>query len=254
MSITTEEEFLGIQRAGQAVGLTLRKMQEYAQAGMSTRELDEYGAHLLMQTGAKSAPKLTYGFPGWTCVSLNHEIAHGIPSPDSFLQEGDLVNIDVSAEVDGYFADNGCSFVLGKDTQYLQPLVNASKDCLFTAINHIRGGVQIAHVGRIIELEAKKRGYRVIKNLVGHGIGRSLHEEPQEIPCYYDKSVTGRFKKNSVVAIETFISTKTSFAQEKGDGWTYITRDGSFVAQHEHTIMVTDTKAIILTQANQLWN
>ncbi len=252
MSITTEAELQGMQKASEAVGTTLRKMREYARPGMSTKELDLYGAELLKELGAKSAPKVTYGFPGWTCISVNHEIAHGIPSASTFLHEGDLVNIDVSAEVDGYFADNGGSFILGRDLQGLQPLVDTSRTCLLKAIEQIKGGVKIADIGRFIELEAKKKGFRVIKNLVGHGIGRSLHEEPTEIPCYYDKFNSRRFKKNTVVAIETFISTRTSYAQEKGDGWTYISKDGSFVAQHEHTILITDAQPLILTKANQL--
>jgi methionyl aminopeptidase len=250
MSITTESELLGMQAVSEAVGLTLKKMREYARPGMSTLELDEYGGHLLAGLGAQSAPRVTYGFPGWTCISLNHEIAHGVPSADVRLREGDLVNIDVSAELDGYFGDNGGSFVLGRDHRNLQPLVEASQRSLRKALAQVRGGVKIADIGRIIELEAKKSGYRVIRNLVGHGIGRSLHEAPHEIPCYYDRYNATRFRKNAVVAIETFVSTKALYATEKGDGWTYVTADGSFVAQHEHTIVVTDAHPLILTAAN----
>ena len=110
--------------------------------------------------------------------------------------------------------------------------------------------MKIADIGRIIESEAKRSGFRVIRNLVGHGIGRSLHEAPHEIPCYYDRHNAARFRKNAVVAIETFVSTKALYATEKGDGWTYVTADGSFVAQHEHTIVVTDAQPLILTAAN----
>jgi methionyl aminopeptidase len=110
--------------------------------------------------------------------------------------------------------------------------------------------MRIAELGKLIENEAKKLGYKVIKNLVGHGVGRSLHEEPKEIPCYYDRYNKTRFRKNSVVAIETFISTGSSYAYDKGDGWTFITKDGSYVAQHEHTIVITDEKAVILTESN----
>jgi methionyl aminopeptidase len=254
MSISSQTDLSGIQKVSEAVGVTLRKMREFARPGMSTAALDAYGGAMLKQFGAKSAPKVTYGFPGCTCISLNHEIAHGIPSEKVILKEGDLVNIDVSAELDGYYADNGGSFVLGKDIYNLLPLVEASKKSLFSAIQQISGGVKIADIGRIIETEAKRSGFKVIKNLVGHGVGRSLHEAPHEIPCYYDRFNHTRFKKNTVVAIETFISTKASFAHEKGDGWTYITTDGSYVAQHEHTIIVTDKKPIILTAANQIWN
>ena len=252
MSITTYTELEGMKKISEAVAATLKQMREYARPGMTTKELDEYGATVLRQYGARSAPKLTYGFPGWTCISLNNEIAHGIPSDKVKLREGDLINIDVSAELDGFWADNGGSFVLGKDIHQHNALVEASRQILHKAIQQIRGGVRIADVGKLIETEAKNAGYKVIRNLVGHGVGRSLHEAPSEIPCFYDKANTLRFKKNSTVAIETFISTKAAYAHDKGDGWTLVTRDGSFVAQHEHTILVTDDVPVILTEANEI--
>ena len=253
MSITSQAELAGLQRISEAVGTTLKQMREYAQPGMTTKEVDEYGGRILAALGAKSAPRLTYGFPGWTCISVNNEIAHGIPSADKLLQHGDLVNIDVSAELDGYWADNGGSFVLGTDIYQHQPLVDASRQILRTALGRIRGGVRIADIGGLIETEARKAGYQVIKNLVGHGIGRSLHEEPKEIPCYYDRYNQKRFKKNSVVAVETFISTRATLAHQLNDGWTLATKDGSFVAQHEHTIVITDGAPLILTEANRIW-
>ena len=253
MSITSQAELIGLQQISQAVATTLRQMRAYARPGISTQELDEYGGRLLAEWGAKSAPKLTYGFPGWTCISVNNEVAHGIPSASRTLREGDLVNIDVSAELNGYWADNGGSFVLGADLHQHQPLVDASRQILRTALHQIRGGVRIAEIGRLIETEARKAGYKVIKNLVGHGVGRSLHEEPSEIPCYYDRHNLKRFKKNSVVAVETFISTRATFAHQAPDGWTLVTRDGSFVAQHEHTIVITNGRPIILTEANNIW-
>jgi methionyl aminopeptidase len=252
MSIESNKDLAGMQRISEIVGIALRKMREHARPGMSTGELDEYGAGILQQYGARSAPQISYGFPGATCISVNHEACHGIPSGNVFLQEGDLVNVDVSAELDGYFGDNGGSFVLGKDIHNHNKLVDSSRRILMMAINRIKGGVRIAEIGRFIETEARKDGFRVIRNIVGHGIGRSLHEEPFEIPCFYDRFNTARFKKNSVVAIETFISTRASQVSEKGDGWTLITKDGSFVAQHEHTIIVTDTKPVILTKANRI--
>ncbi|GAB2456180.1 methionine aminopeptidase 2 [Hymenobacter qilianensis] len=253
MSITSHADLAGLQRISEAVGITLKQMREYAEPGMTTKELDEYGGRMLAAMGAKSAPRLTYGFPGWTCISVNNEVAHGIPSARKVLQEGDLVNIDVSAELGGYWADNGGSFVLGADIHQHQPLVDASRQILRTALSGIRGGVRIADIGGLIEAEARKLGYRVIKNLVGHGIGRSLHEEPTEIPCYYDRYNRKRFKMNSVVAVETFISTRATFAHPLSDGWTLTTKDGSFVAQHEHTIVITDDEPLILTAANRIW-
>ena len=254
MSITTEDEKTGMQQASDAVAITLRKMREFAKLGMSTKELDEYGGELLTQMGAKSAPKLTYDFPGYTCISINEEAAHGVPSVDKILKEGDLVNIDVSAELNGYWADNGGSFVLGEDIHGHGKLVAASKEILKKAISNIKGGVRISEIGRLIETEAKKAGYTVIKNLTGHGVGRSLHEEPHEIANYCDRYNTTRFRKNSVVAIETFISTKSTIADTQADGWTLSGNKGGFVAQHEHTIMVTGGVPEILTAQNGIWD
>lgn len=250
MSISSQIEMTGMKTISEAVAITLKEMREYAKVGMSTKDLDEYGRTVLEKFGARSAPKLTYGFPGWTCISVNNEIAHGIPSTTTILREGDLVNIDVSAELNGFWSDNGGSFVLGNDTQGHGALVEASKAILHKAIAAVKPGMRIAELGRLIQGEAAKRGYKVIRNLVGHGIGRSLHEAPKEIPCYYDPFNTGRFKKNSVVAIETFISTGATQAQEKGDGWTFITKDGSYVAQHEHTLVISEGGALVLTTSN----
>lgn len=250
MSITSHLELTGMQKVSEAVAETLRQMREYARPGMNTADLDEFGGKLLTAFGAKSAPKQTYGFPGYTCISLNHEVAHGIPSPNKIMQEGDLINIDVSAELNGFWSDNGGSFVLGKDLNGHHALVEASRKILNLAISNIRGGVKIADIGKLIEREAAKKGYRVIRNLVGHGVGRSLHEEPTEIPNYYDRTLKTRFRKNTTVAIETFISTGAGYAKDSGDGWTFITGDKSYVAQHEHTILITEQDAMILTAAN----
>ena len=254
MSITSNAELEGMQQISEAVAVTLRKMREYAQPGMSTKELDTYGGQILKEYGARSAPKLTYGFPGWSCISVNREVAHGIPSDKKILKDGDLINIDVSAELNGFWSDNGGSFVLGNDIHNHKPLVEASRQILYKAINQIKGGIRIADIGKLIEDEARKSGYKVIKNLVGHGVGRSLHEEPNEIPCFNDRFNRQRFKTNSVVAVETFISTRANHAHDSGDGWTLVTKDGSFVAQHEHTIMITDGKPVIFTAQNQIWD
>lgn len=254
MSITNEAELAGMQKVSEAVALTLKAMREYAAPGMTTKELDDYGGQLLNDMGAKSAPYLTYGFPGWTCISVNNEFCHGIPSGQRTLAEGDLVNIDVSAELDGFWSDNGGSFVLGQDINHHEKLVGASKAILQKAIQHIKGGVRIADIGALIETEARKKGYKVIKNLTGHGVGRSLHEAPHEIANFKDRTNHGRFKKNSVVAIETFIATTSTYAETLADGWTMAGNKGGFMAQHEHTIVVTDGAPVILTAMNDIWN
>lgn len=254
MSITKESELAGMKKISEIVAQTLREMRNYARPGMSTKQLDQFGATILSDFGARSAPFLTYKFPGWTCISVGNEFCHGIPSASRILKDGDLINIDVSAELNGFWSDNGASFVLGEDKRGHQKLVDASREILKKAINNIKTGVRISDIGHLIESDAKKRGFRVIKNLTGHGIGRSLHEEPSAIANYKERYNTARFKKNSVVAIETFISTNSSFAVTKNDGWTMVGDKGGYMAQHEHTIVVTDGMPIILTGMNGLWN
>ena len=254
MSITAESELIGMKKISEAVALTLKEMSNFARPGMTTKELDDYGGQILKDLGAKSAPFLTYGFPGYTCISVNNEFCHGIPSDKRILNEGDLINIDVSAELDGFWSDNGGSFILGEDINQHQKLVEASRQILQKAILLIKGGVRISDIGNLIETEAKKRGFKVIKNLTGHGIGRSLHEAPHEIANYRDKYNTQRFRKNDVVAIETFISTRSTYAETLNDGWTMVGDKGGYMAQHEHTIVVTDGKPLILTEMNGIWN
>lgn len=243
-----------MKKASEAVAHTLKEMCKHAKPGMSTRELDDFGAKILRNFGANSAPYVTYKFPGWTCISVDKEFCHGIPSSNRILKEGDLINIDVSAELGGFFSDNGASFILGEDVHGHQKLVAASEEILHKAIHAIKGGVRIADIGHLIETEAKQRGYKVIKNLTGHGIGHSLHEAPSEIANYRDRFNTKRFKKNSVVAIETFISTASTYAETLNDGWTMVGNKGGYMAQHEHTIMVTDGAPMILTEMNGIWN
>ncbi len=254
MSISNEAELSGMKKASEAVACTLKEMRNYAQPGITTRQLDDFGAAILADFGARSAPLLTYRFPGCTCISVNNEFCHGIPSPTRILQEGDLVNIDVSAELNGFWSDNGSSFVLGEDIHQHQKLIDASKQILHKAIYNIKGGVRISDIGHLIETEARKHGYKVIKNLTGHGIGRSLHEEPGAIANFRDRFNHTRFRKNAVVAIETFISTTSTYAETLQDGWTMVGNRGGYMAQHEHTIVVTDGKPIVLTEMNGIWN
>lgn len=254
MSIANDTELEGMKAAAEAVAITLKEMTAFAKPGISTKELDDFGLRILESYGAKSAPLLTYNFPGATCISVDKEFCHGIPAAGRILQEGELINIDVSAELNGFWADNGCSFVIGKDIHGHQKLVDASKMILQKAIDKIRGGVKIADVGRLMESEAKKQGYKVIRNLAGHGVGRSLHEAPNEILNYGERMDMRRFRKNSVVAIETFISTRSSYAETGADGWTMTGDRGGYMAQHEHTIVVTEGKPIILTAMNGIWN
>lgn len=250
MSIKNQAELTGLQKASQAVARTLKAMMAYARPGMSTRQLDKFGAACLRQYGATSAPNKAYGFPGYTCISVNQEFCHGIPGP-RVLQPGDLVNIDVSAEVNGFWADNGASFVLGPDVYGHQQLVNASQYILNKAISQIRAGVAIAQIGQLMHTEALKRGYQVIKNLTGHGVGRKLHEAPDNLANYKIRGDRRRFEANMVIALETFIATHSSQAVTLPDGWTMVGNRGGYMAQHEHTLVVQANRPpLVLTAQN----
>lgn len=254
MLIANDIELKGISLVSEIVAITLKKMREYCAPGMSTKDLDDFGKKILSEHGAKSAPSLAYNFPGCTCISINNEIAHGVPSLKKILKEGDLINIDVSAELNGFWSDNGGSFVLGNDLHNHSHLVNTSKEILRLAIDKISDGIKISDIGKLIHNEAKKYGFMVIKNLTGHGVGRSLHEYPKEIANYPDLLDWRKFKKGHVVAIETFISTKSNYTTTESDGWTLIGDKGGFTAQHEHTIIITDKKPQILTLKNGIWD
>lgn len=254
MLIKTKEELEGIRKAGFIAGEILKKMRLLCSPDMTTKQLDQYGAQLMSEYGVRSAPMLAYKFPGFTCISVNEVVAHGIPSTNIKMKQGDLINIDVSIEANGYWADNGGSFVLGGLSSPFDHLIETSKNILQQAIGSARHGTRIAELGGLIHTEAKKAGYTVIKNLTGHGVGRSLHEEPRSIANYRDAFNFRRFKENEVVAIETFISTQSQFTQTDSDGWTLRGNKGGFVAQHEHTILVTQGEAEILTLNNEIWS
>jgi len=250
MTVKSKEDLDGLMAAGSAVANVLKKMTAYTEVGMSTKELDEYGGKLLAEYGCSSAPMRDYKFPGYTCISVNHEVCHGIPSENTIIKEGDLVNIDVSGELGGYYGDNGNSFVIGEDIQGLQPLVDASREILNKAIGIIKHRVKVADIGGLIHTEARKKGYTVIKNLCGHGIGRKLHDGHIELANFRDRLNRSRLNLNTVIALETFISTKANFVQQQKDGWTMMSKDKSFVTQHEHTIVVRDGFPILTTIEN----
>lgn len=246
MSIKDENDLTCLRRVGKVVADTLRLMLDAARDGMTTRELDRIGETYFQSCGARSAPELTYDFPGATCISVNNEVAHGIPG-DRVLRSGDLLNVDVSLELDGYFADTGASICIEPAARELTALCAASREILLRAVHGIKAGNRLNRIGRIIETEAKQRGYTTILNLAGHGVGSALHEEPYDLVNYYNPGDHRLAGRGQVVAIETFISTGARYASEAADGWTLLTGDGSFVAQNEHTIVITDRDPIILT-------
>jgi len=246
MTIETAQDLEGLKAIGGIVATVLQKMMDYAEPGMTTAELDAYGGRLLEAYGARSAPRLTYNFPGHTCISLNEEAAHGIPGARS-IKAGDLVNIDVSAELGGYWGDTGGSFVVPPIAPAKQRICEATKLALSRAMQAARAGQPLNHIGRAIEKTAKEKGYRVIKNLCSHGVGRSLHEEPKEIPGYFVPHDRRVLHEGQVITIEPFLSTRSRYVSEAADGWTLVGQRGNLSAQYEHSMVITRGEPIILT-------
>ena len=231
---------------GRICAETLRKMMNAAQAGMTTRELDEIGRAFLEGEGARSAPQVTYGFPGATCISVSPVIAHGIPD-SHVLCDGELIHIDVSAELDGYYADTGASMIVSKRERQLEKLLDATKAALTKALHAARAGSPLNGIGRTVQNEARRRGFNVIYDLTGHGIGRRLHESPQEILNFHNPNDRRTLNEGLVLAIEPFLTTGIGRVVEETDGWSLRTMDRSVAAQFEHTIIVTRNEPIILT-------
>jgi methionyl aminopeptidase len=246
MTADSEKDIRHLKAIGKICALALKKMMKHAKPGMTTAELDDIGAEFLKKEGARSAPQAMYKFPGATCISVSPVIAHGIPG-SYVLKEGDLINIDVSAELDGYFGDTGASMVVAKRIPEIEKMFEATKSALHKAIHAARTGEPLNGIGKTIQEEARRRGYNIIYDLTGHGIGKSLHEEPSAI-YNFDKSDDRRtLKEGWVLAIEPFLTTGRGRVVEEKDRWSLRTVDRAIAAQFEHTIIVTKNEPIILT-------
>ncbi|RKN72382.1 type I methionyl aminopeptidase [Paenibacillus ginsengarvi] len=249
MTIENEQDWEGLRRIGRIVAQVRDTMLRRIEAGMTTKQLDEIGEALLRQYGANPAPRKEYGFPGTTCISVGDVAAHGIPGSKK-LRPGDIVNVDVSAELDGYYADTGATIVVAgeaADRELKLRLVASSSKALEAGMAEAKSGAKLNRIGRAIEREARASGFRVIRNLAGHGIGRKLHEEPGDITNFENKRDGRLLRNGSVLAIETFLSTGAEYVVEEEDGWTIRTPDRSLVAQFEHTVVVTKEGPVILT-------
>lgn len=247
MTVQTEAELEALRRVGHIVRLALEAMRRGVRPGVTTAELDAIGAAMLHAHGAQSAPMLVYGFPGENCISVNQEAVHGIPSSRA-LQPGDLVKLDVTAELDGYMADAAISVPLDPSTRTVRSLAACAEAAFWKALPGARAGRKINEIGRAIEGEVRKRGFNVLPELFSHGVGRSIHEDPS-FPQYYDPRFPGRFAEGQVVTIEPIISAGIPRSKQEDDGWTISTADGSLSAHYEHTVVITRGRPILLTAA-----
>ena len=254
MTADTDQDIAALKRIGRICAHILRQMMKAARPGMSTGELDNYGRELLKAAGARSAPELAYDYPGATCISVCPVIAHGIPG-DHVLEAGELIHIDVSAELDGYFADTGASMCVPGGNEAgtaarapeVQRMLEATRAALSRAMTAARAGQPLNGIGRAVELEARKSGYNVIRELTGHGIGHHLHEAPGEIWNFPDPRDRRILQEGAVLAIEPFLTLGQGRIREMRDGWSLRTADNTPAAQFEHTIVVRRGHPIIVT-------
>lgn len=246
MTADSEIDIKHLKAIGRICALALKKMMKHAVPGITTGELDDIGREFLDKEGAKSAPQTMYKFPGATCISISPIIAHGIPG-DHVLKEGELINIDVSAELDGYFADTGGSMVVSKHIPEVEKLLEATRSALAKALSVARAGQPINNIGKTIQQEAINNGFNVIYDLTGHGIGHQLHEKPSAVYNFYKPDDRRILNEGLVLAIEPFLTTGKGHVVEKKDGWSLQTIDKTIASQFEHTIIVTKNEPIILT-------
>lgn len=248
MIIKTDEEFQGMKEIGQICGRVLKETIQFAKVGMTTKEVDDFAGKKLEEYGAVSAPISEYDFPGYTCISINEEVAHGIPG-SRVIESGDIVNIDVSATKNGFYADTGLSFIAGESTnEKKQRVIDVCEMAFEEAMKKVKPGAKVSQIGRAVHNTARKNGLTVIKNLTGHGVGRSLHEDPKHVMNYFDPADKSILREGMVLAIEPFISSNATLVTDGKDDWAFETKDGSFVAQKEHTVLVTKDGPVLLTE------
>ena len=254
ITIKSSQELDLMRRAGQVVGLTKARLMEAVAPGISTRELDRIAENEITRLGAIPSFKGYMGaastpFPATICVSLNAEIVHGIPG-GRVLSEGDIVSVDVGAIVDGFHGDSAFTIGVGRITEEAQRLIEATRESLKYGIAEARAGMRVGDVSAAVQSYAEGLGYSVVRQYVGHGIGRALHEEPQ-VPNY---GLAGRgplLRKGMTIAIEPMLNIGGWETMQLDDGWTVVTADGSLSAHFEDTVAITEDGAEVLTSAER---
>ena len=245
MSIESAVDFAGMQRVGRIVATTIAEMAFVARVGMTTAELDAVAASTFKRFGARSAPQLVYGFPGVTCISVNDEIVHGIPGPRR-LEPGDVMKVDVTAELGGYIADAATTILLPPIKPTATRLKQAASDALRAALRVARTGERVSVIGKAVESEARRSGFAVVRELCGHGVGRKIHEHPS-VPNYEDLFSRDMLTEGLVIAVEPMLTELPSRAVQSDDGWTIRTRSGCLAVHEEHTIVIREGTPLVVT-------
>jgi methionyl aminopeptidase len=247
VSIKSQSEFDKLRVIGKIVRKALDEMAEAVRPGVTTAELDEIGGSVLSAHGAESAPPKVYGFPSAVCISVNDEAIHGIPG-NRILQAGDLVKLDLVAEKDGFFADAAVTARVGPVSPTADALVRCAESAFHHGAKTARAGNRVYEIGRAVEREVRRSGFSVMRELCGHGVGRTIHEEPS-VPNYHEPRCRSRLTNGLVITIEPIISAGMGRGELQRDQWTVRTADRSLSAHFEHTIAIMKNGPILLTAA-----
>ena len=245
INIRSKKEIGKISKAAEVVKNLLNDIEDMIKPGISTIDLDRFAEKYIIDNGAIPGFKGLYGFPATLCVSLNDEVVHGIPG-NRALKEGDIIGIDVGSIFDGFYGDHAKTFPVGSISSDNKKLIDVTKECLIKGINEAKPGNRIGDIGSAIQVHAESFGFGVVKELVGHGIGEKLHEDPQ-IPNYGLKNTGPIIEEGMCFAIEPMINFGSEQIYTKSDNWTVCTKDGSSSAHFEHTITINADGAQILT-------
>lgn len=246
--LKTARELEDMAKACKISALALKAAQKYMRAGVTTKEIDDAIAREIVGYGAKASFLGYNGFPASACISLNNQVIHGIPSHDVVLKDGDIVSVDVGAFYDGYHGDNAYTYFVGDATEDAKRLLAVTQQCLLKAIEQAKPGNRVGDIGNAVESYARSFSYGVVKDYVGHGVGKSLHEDP-EVPNYGHKGRGIRLVEGMTLAIEPMINIVGDDVKTLADGWTVLTASGSLSAHFEHTVVITSSGAKILTKA-----
>jgi methionyl aminopeptidase len=245
MSINGPEELEFLRAAGAVVRAVLEAMKREVRPGITTGELDGIGAKVIAENGARSAPAMVYGFPGFNCISLNEEAVHGIPG-ERALRDGDLLKLDVTVEKNGFMADAAETVAVGAVSKEAERLMNCARRAFEKAMLVARAGFRVSEIGRAVEKEVRREGFSVIRELGGHGIGRTIHEEPR-VPNFADPEARQVLTEGLVITVEPIIAAGSGRTLLAKDGWTMKTADRRPTAHYEHTLVITKGVPLLLT-------
>jgi methionyl aminopeptidase len=247
VSIDDPDELAALRAAGRVVAEAIREMARRVRPGVTTADLDEVAAQVFARHGARSGPQLDYDFPGTVCISVDDEAVHGIPSRRR-LREGQLVKLDVTAELDGFYADAAISVPVGRVSPRVARMAATAQAALRRGLGAARAGAPVNAIGAAVQAEAERRGCAVLGELTGHGIGRSIHEEPT-VPNVYVPGLDAPLAEGTVITIEPILGLGSHEVRSAGDGWTILTADGAPSAHAEHTLVVSAGEPLVLTAA-----